>query len=371
MKPNSQIKKRAGRRNTGNVKLEHIAKDCNLSISTVSRVINGRTDTFPLAKETIQRVHESAHRLGYRPNRLARAIAYGRTNLIGLSIPHHRTDLAHEAVSEDAYFTAQIFGLLASGILDNPKSLDYDLVIHDRRKFRNTGNHYDAFQTDLLDGMIYCNPTTNSIQFIQSLPGHFPVVILGYAPELADRVVSVDIDNRLAASACIDHLVKIGRKRILIVMPSNLEHYLCIIDRLHGYIKEITRHRLPFSEEQNICSIPQTKEAAVDWAKSFQELHHYDAIVTPTDEMALFIMSALQSRGIQIPKQVALIGFSDSSRCENGQPPLTSVKMPFHEMGYRSAELLIDILSDKTTFKPSHHVVPTDLIIRQSTSPNF
>lgn len=361
--------KRSGRRSSGRVKLQDIALECDLSVSTVSRILNNHTDKFPLANHTIDKVHAVAKKLGYRPNRLARAIAYGKTNLVGLSIPHHQGGAESEKLKEDTYFTAQIFGLLAGGILDNSSILSYDLVIHDRRKFNHTKHSYDAFQSDLLDGIIYCNPTTDSINFISSLRSDFPVVLLGYSPELSNRVISVDIDNIKAAHNCIQHLKEIGRKNTLILNPSNLNHYLCIKDRLSGYFQGLDYLGQKKRDCENLIHVNQDASSVKNWISSNRKLlDQFDSIVAPTDEMAIFCINALVENGYRIPQDIAVIGFSDSIQAQLNSPPLTSVKMPFHEMGYRAAGFLADVLNQKKPFVPQHYTLETTLVIRESTS---
>lgn len=364
-----KVVKRSSRRPSGHATLEDIAQHCGVSISTVSRVINNRTDQFPLAAHTIAKVHAAAELLGYRPNRLARAIAYGKTNLIGLSIPHHQDGHNRTEIKEDTYFTAQIFGLLAGGILDNPDILNYDLVIHDRRKFNRTNNRYDAFQTDLLDGIIYCNPTEDSIAFIRSLPKNFPVILLGHCPELADRVISVDIDNVAAALMCVEHLHAIRRKNILILSPANLSQYLCIKDRLCGYIQGIEKYNLTKMPGDKIVQLNQDSATVKEWFKRNKgEISKFDSILAPTDEMAMFCIDAILGIGLSIPEDLAVIGFSDSIQAQLNMPSLTSIKMPFHEMGYRAAGLLADVLNQKSPFTPKHYTLDTELILRQSST---
>jgi len=361
-----KIIKRSGRLSFDRVRLEDIAQQCDLSISTVSRVINKRTDQFPIAAKTIERVYAVAKKLGYRPNRLARAIAYQKTNLIGLSVPHHRTGATQPVFGDEAYFTAQIFGILAGGILDNPKMLDYDLVIHDRRKYGHPDRMADAFQNDLLDGIIYTNPTTNSIPFLREFAQQTPVILLGFSKELSRKLLSVDIDNRHAAKMCVQHVLQTGKRKPLILLPEKLRNFLCIQDRLHGYLDGLREAGLPASPSQ-VITLNQDPSDVAAWVRQSDLLRQHDAILVPTDELAIYCLKPLRERGFHIPRDIAVVGFSDSQQCQNSVPPLTTVRMPFHEMGYSAADLLIDVLNGTEKYSPGHHSVETSLCIREST----
>jgi len=359
-------KKLTGRKPFGRVRLEDIAAQCGFSISTVSRVLNNRTDQFPIAEKTIAKIYETARTMGYRPNRLARAIAYQKTNLIGLSVPHHKTSPANPVFGDEAYFTAKVFGLLGSGILDNPKMLDYDLVIHDRRKFQSLTHDFNAFQDDLLDGMIYCNPTTSSLPFLESQMEAMPIIILGYIAELADRFISVDIDNRHAAMLCIRHLAETNRKNILILFPEKLQHFLCMQDRLVGYEQAIQECGL----QARFIAVNQDPHSVQALLQSMSDLKTFDAIAAPSDELVSYCIAPLLEAGLRIPQEISLVGFDDSDRCLSCTPRLTSIRTPFHTMGYQAAELLIDVLNKNTAYQPGHHRIETGLQIRESSLPS-
>ncbi|MFA5687820.1 MAG: LacI family DNA-binding transcriptional regulator [Kiritimatiellales bacterium] len=357
--------KKSGRKPTGRVRLADIAKHCNLSISTVSRVISNRTDQFPIAEDTIERIHQTARELGYRPNRLARAIAYQKTNLIGLSVPHYKTR-ENCSFEEETYLLAKVFGLLSSGVLDNPKMLDYDLVIHDRQKFSGSSQDYYHSQDGLLDGIIYNNPSKNSIPFITETARTIPVVIIGSIPEVESQFISVDIDNRAAVRSCVKHLYDIGCKKPLVLIPEELKKFFCITDRLDGYIEAFKDYGYSTSEE-NIYSVKQNPDAVHSLLAGIKNIRKYDAIIAPFDELIFYCIDPLKELGIRIPQDIALIGFDDSDRCLSSTPRLTSIRTPFHALGFKATDLLIDILNGKQLYIPGKHTIETELIIREST----
>jgi len=337
-----------------------------MSVSTVSRVLNKHGNRFAIAPKTVERVESAARELGYRPNRLARAIAYQRTNLIGLSIPHYSSDTAHVAPTETSVFNAQILGDLIGGVLDNPDMSEFDLVIHDRRKAPDENNRSNMLQPDLLDGSIYANPTVESIAFLKELPEDFPVVLLGESEELRRRLTTVDIDNRASAKTCVRHLIDIGRRNILILVPRDLGHVLCIRDRLAGFDEAMREAGLEPSERDRV-ELRNDVESVAAFVRGFEDWCRYDAVIAPEDAMAVFCLQALQQRGVRVPDEIAVAGFGNSLQAKHASPPLTSMRVPFHEMAYRAASLLVEQILNGGVRAPGEVRVESELCVRGST----
>ena len=120
--------KKKRKRSSDRVTLDDIARYCNVSKATVSRVLNDKLNEFPVSDTMIERVRGAAQQLGYRPNRLAKAVRSQRTNLIGLSLLHQE----QQQFSPDRMaYENQIMGQFANAILSHPGFEDYDLVVRE------------------------------------------------------------------------------------------------------------------------------------------------------------------------------------------------------------------------------------------------
>jgi LacI family transcriptional regulator len=342
------------------VKLSDIAAYCNLSISTVSRVLSGNSGNFKISEETIHKVSDVAKKLNYRPNRLARAIKSRRTHLIGLSLPHYTED----DFSDEMTFANEhrVIGLLFSSIQKHPCFKNYDLVIHHRNEQPNSK---DIFNADLIDGLIYALPSINCTELIKQIQSQIPVVILGDTPTLHKQAVCVDMNNRKMAEAATRYLLSTGRKKILLLIPESVPAF-CIQDRILGYREAIASAGLP--ENPDLVRVLKCDpDFLAQYIQSSDTFAHIDAVFGLTDEMASFCINPLKKRGFRIPEDISIMGFSGHNLFTQTNPPLSTVKTPFGKMAYTAIDMLIDVLDHNRPYTPGFYEVPAEIIIKGST----
>ncbi|MFA5688627.1 MAG: LacI family DNA-binding transcriptional regulator [Kiritimatiellales bacterium] len=358
--------KKSRKRNNDRITLGDIARYCNVSKATVSRVLNDKLHEFPVSDKMILKVKNAAQQLGYRPNRLAKAVRSQRTNLVGLSFIH----INHHALSSDQIaYENQVMGQFTNIILSHPKFENYDLVIHDRREDSPVPLKSNDFKPDLLDGMIYLTPSENHTEFLNIAAPEFPIVLLGHTAEAEKKVPCIDINNHKAAQQAIDHLVGIKRKKIMMLIPEKLRHIQCIIDRINGYKTAIENHRLPVSPEF-IRTVRCLPEAVRNFMQELRCIDEIDAVFCPSDELAALCIRALQEIGKRVPEDIAVIGFDNSSLAQHTIPPLTSVNRPVSRQAYEAIDLLLKILAKEIPYEPGFKEIETEIIIRESTVKN-
>lgn len=357
-------KKRTKRRTSDRVTLEDVARQCNVSKATVSRVLNDRLNEFPVSEEMIARVKEAAEQLGYRPNRLARAIQSQRTCLIGLSFIHiDRSTLTPDQMA----YENQVMGVFTNAILSHPGFEKYDLVIHDRTEDSSRPLRESDFKTDLLDGMIYLTPSTHHREFLDVASPNFPIVLLGQVPGAEEKIPCVDIDNRKMGRLAVEHLIQTGRKKILVLIPEKLKHICCIQDRLQGYHDALDRHGLEQSDElvRTVRCLPEHVSTLLQDLRCLKEI---DAIFCPSDELAALCIEPLKAMGRRIPEDIALMGFDDSPLTVRSTPPISTVRWPVAEQAHLAIDLLLKILNKEIPYEPGFHEIATELILRDSTA---
>ena len=341
-----------------------IATQCNLSKSTVSRVLNGNAGNFRISPATVEKVLRTAKKLNYRPNRLARAITNRRTHLIGLSFPKYAAD---DIVKErELAHNHRIMGIIFSAITQHPLFKNYDLVFHSRCELSETPLTEDDMKQDLLDGIIYSTPSAKHLEFLKMVNENIPLVLLGDMQELHNSVICVDINNRKMAKKATEHLLSIGRKNILLLVPeADLSAY-CIQDRIDGYHDALQAAGLKANPD--LIHILRSDEKSVSgFILSSSTLDQVDAILCLTDYIAMFCMDPLQERGLRIPEDIALMGFDGIDLFSKKARGLSTVKTPFHAMAHSATEHLLAVLENKTPYKPGFYEVPTELLIREST----
>lgn len=355
--------KKKRKRTSNRVTLEDIARYCDVSKATVSRVLNDHLNEFPVSDEMIARVKNAAKQLGYRPNRLARAIRNQRTHLVGLSFIH--IDYKRLTADQIAYEN-QVMGQFSNVILSHPGFKDYDLVIHDRIESAGSPLKESDFKSDLLEGMIYLTPSDDHREFLDVASKDFPIVLLGQGSDAEAKVPCIDINNRKMARKAVEHLIGTGRKNIMILIPEKLQHIHCIQDRILGYKDALTAAGLIHSEEQ-VHTIRSLRKNVKTFFNELQYIDDIDAIFCPSDELAALCIPPLQALGKRIPEDIALCGFDNMPFARHTSPPLTTVHRPTDKQAHAAIDLLLKILNKETPYEPGFHEIETELIIREST----
>lgn len=360
---NMHTPKKKRRRTSDRVTLGDIARYCNVSKATVSRVLNDKLNDFPVSEEMVQKVKQAAQQLGFRPNRLAKAVRSQRTNLIGLSFIH----IDYKGLPPDQVaYENQVMGEFSNVILSHPGFKDYDLVLHDRVEHPTNPLRASDFKTDLLDGLIYLTPSEIHTEFLDISSPEFPIILLGRTPESEKKIPCVDIDNRKAARLAVEHLIQIGRKNILMLIPEKLQHLCCINDRLLGYKDAMIQNGLTAPAEliRTVRSLP---DSVLEFMRELRCLDEIDAIFCPSDELAVFCLRALQALDKKVPEDIALIGFSNATISEHTTPALSSVHWPIEKQAHKAIDLLLKILKKEIPYKPEFHEIETSVIVRGST----
>jgi DNA-binding LacI/PurR family transcriptional regulator len=357
------VKGKKRKRISNRITLEDIARYCDVSKATVSRVLNDHLNEFPVSDEMIKRVKDAAEQLGYRPNRLARAIRNQRTHLIGLSFIH--IDYDHLSADQIAYEN-QVMGQFSNIILSHPGFKEYDLVIHDRIESPDRPLKESDFKSDLLEGMIYLTPSDNHREFMDIASKEFPIVLLGQVEGADAKVPCIDINNRKMAQKAVEHLIGIGRKNILMLIPEKLQHISCIQDRIKGYNDALAANGITQTEEfvRTVRSLPENVKIFFDELRCLNEI---DAIFCPSDELAAQCIAPLKALGKKIPEDIALCGFDDMPTALHTSPPITTVRRPVPLQAHAAIDLLLKILNKEIPYEGGFHEIETEVVVRRST----
>ncbi len=344
--------------------LQDIADQCGLSRSTVARVLNGNAGNFRIATATIEKVQHAAKQLNYRPNRLARAVNDRRTHLIGISLPQYASD--DPAKERQHANNHRINGIIFSAITQHPLFKKYDLVLHNRDEQSETAFEEDDTPRDLLDGMIYSTPSEKHKEFFRSINKDVPLVLMGDIRELHESVICVDVDNRKMARQATEHLLSIGCRNILLIIPEATLTAVCIQERINGYREALQEAGI--KDDPDLTRIIRADEHIVaEFIRDSSTINQIDAILCLTDELAMLCMDPLEERGLRIPEDIALMGFNGTDLFSEKAARLSTVKIPFHAMAYKAAEKLLEVLEGKQPYAPGFYEVPAELVIREST----
>jgi len=330
--------------------LEGIAKLAGVSRSTVSRVINNQ----PNVREPVrERVWQVIRETGYQPHAAARSLVTRSTRIVGVIIPEAVTTL----------FTDPFFPRLLCGITQTCNLQGYQLMLS---LFNGPVGPEEMYRRVIggghLDGVVVASTRFGDPLIGRLVEDDIPFVMVGRYPE--EQASYVDVDNVAAARIAVDHLARLGHERIgTITGPLDV----CSgADRLEGYRQALAAHRLPvddslivegdFTEESGIAAARRLLAAGVT------------AIFAASDIMAVGALKVIREAGLEVPEDVALVGFDDMPIAAVLQPALTTVRQPVEQMGAMAADLLLGLLDCPLDGRPPPQdlVLPTKLIVRES-----
>lgn len=338
------------------VTLAQLAEYCDLSKSTVSRILNNRSGEFPIRPDTMEQVFRAAEELGYRRNRLARAVASQRTHLVGLSLP---TLPEHRKRSES--FVTPVSHFFISAVFAHPLFASYDLVIHKRDKDSDMLN-----TEDLLDGMLYVDPEGKSSELLKKVLSYFPVVVMGTIPGSESWLVTVDVNNRSVGAVAARHLYERKAEELLILIPETYSQFGCFVQREEGFLKE-AKSRLKLAAKCMSARVGDDAESIRQAIAPYLKTKRKLGIFLADDRHCSSLLQALELSNVRLPEDVLLVSMGMEGYELPSQSHVTTVDIPLYDIAAEAADLLLRILTGEKTYQPKSHEVPEKLTVRAST----
>ena len=304
-----------------NIKM--IARKAGVSISTVSRVMNG---SKPVSPELQKRVYDAVQQMNYKPNSIARSLILKKTNLIGVVVP----DVSNS-------FHAQIL----SGIEEHTAQADYGVMICNvYRNMKQQQRYFNLMLERHVDGIILLHENTvdelTDFQKISTTP-----LVLASVPLEVKGIPFVGIDEVGAAYDAVSYLIGKGHREIGLIYGDCTA--LGIL-RKEGYIKAMNDHGLSVNDDfmaQCPCSVAQGYQAM---EQILQSEKHPSAVFCVSDEMAVGAMDCAYDKGLKVPEDISFIGFDDIEISQVVRPRLTTIHQPIKEIGREAAKLLIGLI---------------------------
>lgn len=332
-----------------NVTIKDVAKYANVSPSTVSRVISNSSRISP---ETQERVRKAMKKLGYHPNAIARSLVTQRANAIGLILSR---------ATKDA-FANPFFPGIIQGIADIAQEEHFSLILSAAKDYQE--EHEEAInmlRNRKVDGVILMASRINDKIIKNLLDNDFPFVLIGRSMEI-DDIPIVNNDNIKAAYDAVKYLIHKGYERIAII--SGPEEYVVSRDRVEGYRRALLENGLNFNSTL-VRYTDFNYEGGYESARALLSENKIDAIFAIDDMIAFGALRAVQETNLNIPEDLAIVGFNDDPMVAYVKPALTTVRIPISRMGREAAKMLIRIITDKS-YSGEEIIVPTELIKRDS-----
>ncbi len=333
--------------------LEEIGKLAGVSRSTVSRVINNHPNIRPNVRERVQQVIAET---GYQPNSAARSLVSNRSRIIGLFMP----SVLRSAFTDPYY--PQIIQAISHACNQNDYivSLFLSQTVEEESKMiqRIVGS-------GVIDGLIITAEHTDT-SFIPTLQAYdIPFVQIGRPHDTTkDDISYIDVDNYAGAHYATSHLIQQGHRRIAQIATI---YNTAGVDRDRGYRQALVERGIAVDEE--LIEVGDFSETSGYEAMQRLLLKKPTAVFVQSDSMAIGALRALHEVNIQVPQDVAIVGFDDLPSASQLSPSLTTIRQPIYRTGTLAVETLIDILN--TSKEPVRRIVlPVELVIRSSSMAN-
>ena len=321
------------------VTLKEAAEMCNVSVTTVSNILNGKAKA---GEETKKRVLEVVKEMGYQPNYIAQGLRNNKTKTVGI-------------IAEDlAQFTTPA---IVESIMKYCEAMGYRTVVQNLRLYGRWEDRWyhndDAYHSVLcpsiqqlkalkVDGIIYI---AGHARVIEAFPEDFQIpAVMTYAYNESNNVPSVVLDDAGAAYQMVKHLLDKGHRKIGVI--GGLATNIHTQKRLLGYQNALFEAEVLF-DPALVCYGDFERETGYKYARELIEDHGVSAVFGMTDRIAGGVYDYLEEKGLVAGKDISVVGFDDQDIASFFRPPLTTARLPLYAIGTRSAEVLLDMLKEE------------------------
>ncbi|WP_338771616.1 LacI family DNA-binding transcriptional regulator [Massilia sp. METH4] len=324
--------------------IKDVAQAANVSVASVSRVLNGHAS---VTEETRTHILAVMKELRYVPHVGARSLSTSLTNTVGLLLP----DLYGE------YFSEMIRGIDGAA-----RSRGLHLLVASLHGGADEAAAAIRTMRGRVDGLLVMSPHVDAAFLAQNLPEHLPIVLLNSGAG-GGAYPSVSIDNYSAAHAMVEHLAACGHRSIgFITGPAgNFEAQ----ERLRGYRAALAA-LLPGVRE-HVFEGDFTEEAGTRVGTALAgSAHRPRAVFAANDMMAIGAQLALQAAGVQVPRDIALAGFDDIPVARYVTPALTTVRVPIAGLGAQALHRLVARIGGRIGAGAAAETLEAQLVVRAS-----
>lgn len=322
--------------------LKDVAKESGLAVATVSRVLNNRGY---ISEETRANVYAAMERLNYQPNEIARSLSKQSTNIIGVIVPH----------LEHPYYAKLISCLEQAAYIHGYRLL----VFNSKYREEKEEEYLELCKSNRVAGIVLCSGTINSGKLRET---EVPLITLERGRE--EGVAAIECDNRQGGVLAATCLLEAGCRHILcfgkvsgMEMPADI--------RANAFAKVCEAKGMGY----HVLEMEKERYFSIDYKEAIEEaLEAYpqtDGIFTGSDVIAAQVIQVCVKKGIEIPKDMKLVGFDDVNLASLTCPAITTIRQPFEQMA-EAAICCIHNVREKQKV-PKLTVLPVKLIQRETT----
>ena len=324
-----------------------VARHADVSIATVSRVLNGTT---PVQPEKADRVRLAMDELQFVPRQAARVLASRRTNTIGL------------VLSE---ISGAFFPPMLKGIEAGAHEAGYDLLIHTTRKEGPSRRPLGEHNTD---GLLIFTDSLDHRELHRLCNLNFPIILLHQTPPDSLNIPVIAIENKEGAAMLVHHLIEIHDRRRIVFLRGPEGHEDSVW-RERGYREALESHQIEFDPALVASGGFDEDEAFITVQHLLLDGLEFDAIFAGDDDSAIGAMRAIKLTGRSIPDDIAVAGFDDVPFARYLSPALTTVRAPIEAIGREAVRQLVQLMNGNQAQPLT--LMRTELVIRESCGCQF
>ena len=329
-----------------NITIYDVAREANVSMATVSRVVNGNPNVKPTTRK---KVLATIERLGYRPNAVARGLASKKTTTVGAIIP----DISNIFFSE-----------LARGIEDIATMYKYNIILSSSDQHKD--KELQLINTMLekqVDGILFMGGNLTEDHINQFKTASVPIV-LASAYDPTDTIPTVNIDYELASYEATMYLIEKGHKQPALVASETNSSVNAL--KYNGYIRALKESNIEVNEDYIVKGV-YGYQTGLDAVEKLLELDEKPSAVFVTyDELALGVIHGAQDRGLNVPNDLEVFGFDNTRLAMMVRPTLTTIVQPTYDIGAVAMRLLTKYMN-KEEIEDKNVVLPHRIEYRNST----
>ncbi|MFZ5354258.1 MAG: LacI family DNA-binding transcriptional regulator [Bacillota bacterium] len=327
--------------------IKDVARAVGLSITTVSRALNGYSD---VNKDTRERIIKAAKDMNYTPSRTAQRLVKKTSNTLAIIVSD---------ISPDGSY---IVHNILTGFYNYAESINYEVVLFTTNTSRQKKKSYYQFCREHgIEGAVVCGISTDDQYFAELMNSDIPCVLIDI-PAKGEKTGSVSIDNESASQEAVEFLIKNNHRNIAIMngsMDALVSH-----ERLNGYLNALEKHGIK-KKDDYILYGDFIEDKAYQAAKSaLKHNAEITAVFCSSDLMAIGVIKAARELGRKLPEDLSIVGFDDISLARYVTPALTTIRQDMVAFGEESGRLLQALIKGEKCERKK--LLPYELIIRES-----
>lgn len=301
-----------------------VAKEADVSLATVSRVING---SEVVREDTRVKVQEAIEKLGYKPNAIAQGLALQKTTTIALVIPE-----------ASFYYTGQII----NGLIDVAKIYHYNIVLHTTTEgISHTNDIIETIIKSRVDGVIIFNDKLVKEELTMLTNYQVPIVVIGNRVN-ADNICSVYVDYSKLIYEFAEKYIKKGKTNIALVEDRKNP---AMINQLNEGLQRVFKDN--GMEFTNFIKIPKEYRSSYVFLKDYFKENKHDLVITYRDSQAMAVINTTKEAGLSIPDDLELVCVLDSKYNSMARPQISGFKIPDYDLGAVSMRVMTKMLQDE------------------------